>query len=89
MAQRRIGQKVFRFSAKAERQTTLDELGALIDWSLADSVLAALYKARKGEKTWPPWALLQSCRIDQSLGANSRRAAVPQWLNRCRKASKA
>ena len=55
MAQRRIGQDVFRFGAKAERQTTLDELGALIDWSLADSVLAALCKARKGEKGWPSW----------------------------------
>jgi hypothetical protein len=36
MAQRRIGQEGFRFGARAERQTSLDELGALIDWSNAE-----------------------------------------------------
>ena len=56
MPYRRIGQGVFRFGTKAERQTNLDELGALIDWSNADRVLASLYKAVKGEKAWPPLA---------------------------------
>jgi hypothetical protein len=50
MAHRRIGQGVFRFGTKAERQTSLDELGALIDWSNADRVLASLYKAVKGRE---------------------------------------
>jgi hypothetical protein len=45
---------VFRFGTKAERQTSLDELAALIDCSNADRVLASLYKAVKGEKAWPP-----------------------------------
>ena len=60
MAHRRIGQGVFRFGPKAERQTSLDELGALIDWSLADSVLALLYPAAKGEKAWPPLAMFKA-----------------------------
>jgi hypothetical protein len=60
MAHRRIGQGVFRFGTKAERQTSLDELGALIDWSNADRVLASLYKAVKGEKAWPPLAMFKA-----------------------------
>ena len=60
MAHRRIGQEVFRFGTKAERQTSLDELGALIDWSLADEVLASLYPAPKGEKAWPPLAMFKA-----------------------------
>jgi hypothetical protein len=59
MAHRRIGQGVFRFGTKAERQTSLDELGALIDWSNADRVLASLYQAVKGEKAWPPLAMFK------------------------------
>ena len=54
MAHRRIGQEVFRFGAKVERQTSLDEIAALIDWSAADRLLAPLYPAAKGEKAWPP-----------------------------------
>lgn len=60
MAQRRIGQEGFRFGARAERQTSLDELGALIDWTNADQVLARLYPAPKGEKAWPPLAMFQA-----------------------------
>ncbi len=60
MAHRRIGQEVFRFGAKAERQSSLDELGALIDWSVADQVLARLYLAAKGEKAWPPVAMFKA-----------------------------
>jgi hypothetical protein len=36
MAHRRIGQEVFRFGARAERQTSLDELGGLINWPVAE-----------------------------------------------------
>jgi IS5 family transposase len=60
MAQRRIGQEVFRFGAKAERQTSLDALGALIDWSKADQVMASLYPSPKGEKAWPPLAMFKA-----------------------------
>jgi transposase, IS5 family len=60
MAHRRIGQGVFRFGTKAERQTSLDELGALIDWFNADRVLASLYKALKGEKAWPLLAMFKA-----------------------------
>jgi hypothetical protein len=49
MAQRRIGQETFQFGAKAERQTSLDELGSLIDWPIASEPLAALYQSPKGE----------------------------------------
>jgi transposase, IS5 family len=60
MAHRRIGQEVFRFGARAERQTSLDELGALIDWSHAAQVLSSLYPAAKGEKAWPPLAMFKA-----------------------------
>src|SRR6266508_2710218 len=60
MAHRRIGQEVFRFGAKAERQSSLDELGALTDWSHAGQVLARLYLAAKGEKAWPPVAMFKA-----------------------------
>jgi IS5 family transposase len=60
MAQRRIGQEAFRFDAKAGRQTSLDELLALIDWSHAERVLAGLYASAKGEKAWPPLAIFKA-----------------------------
>lgn len=60
MAQRRIGQEAFRFNAKAEGQTNLDALTALIDWSHADLVLSPLYPSAKGEKAWPPLAMFKA-----------------------------
>jgi len=60
MAQQLIGQEGFRFGARAERQTSLDELGALIDRLRADQVLARLYPAPKGEKAWPPLAMFKA-----------------------------
>lgn len=60
MAHRRIGQEVFRFGAKAERQTSLGALAAWIDWSHADFVLEGLYPAAKGEKAWPPLAMFKA-----------------------------
>jgi transposase, IS5 family len=60
MAHRRIGQEVFRFGAKAAHQSSLDELGAVIDWSVADQVLARLYPGPKGEKAWPPLAMFKA-----------------------------
>jgi transposase, IS5 family len=60
MAHRRIGQEGFRFGTKAERQTSLDELGALVDWSHAAEVLSSLYPGPKGEKAWPPLAMFKA-----------------------------
>lgn len=60
MAPRRIGQEVFRFGGKAERQTNLDALAALIDWTQADRLLAGLYPAPKGEKAWPPLSMFKA-----------------------------
>src|ERR1700736_2170325 len=60
MARRRIGQEVFRFGGKAERQTNLDALAALIDWTQADRLLAGLYPAPKGEKAWPPLSMFKA-----------------------------
>ncbi len=60
MAQRRIGQESFHFGAKTLRQTSLDELSALLDWPLAERVLAGLYASAKGEKAWPPLAMFKA-----------------------------
>jgi len=60
MAHRRIGQEAFRFGAKVERQTGLDELHAILDFAPAERVLAGLYPAAKGEKAWPPLAMLKA-----------------------------
>jgi IS5 family transposase len=60
MVRRRIGQEAFRFGVKAERQSSFDELAALLDWSAADFVLAPLYPSAKGEKAWPPLAMFKA-----------------------------
>jgi transposase, IS5 family len=60
MARRQVGQESFRFGAKVERKTSLDELHALIDWAIAQEPLAALYKSPKGEKAWPPLAMFKA-----------------------------
>jgi IS5 family transposase len=60
MAQRRIGQEAFRFTIKAEGQTSLDALSSLIDWAPADRALAGLYPSAKGEKAWPPLAMFKA-----------------------------
>lgn len=51
MARRRMGREVFQFGARAERQTRRDELGSLIDWPLADRVLAWLFPGPKAKFT--------------------------------------
>src|SRR5215470_2616366 len=60
MAQRRIGQEVFRFGNKAERQTSLDSLASLIDFAPAGRALASLYRSAMGEKAWPPLAMFKA-----------------------------
>ncbi|MGC2224184.1 MAG: hypothetical protein WA624_18475 [Methylocella sp.] len=56
MAQRPIGQDSFLFGAKALRQTSLDELAAVIDWSQAGQALAGLYVSEAG----PPLAMFKA-----------------------------
>jgi transposase, IS5 family len=63
MAQRRIGQEVFRFGHKAERQTSLDSLASLIDFAPAERALAGLYPSTLGEKAWPPLAMFKALLI--------------------------
>lgn len=61
MAQRQIGQEAFCFgSATASRRSGLDDLDALIDWSIVREVLAPIYNAPKGEKSWPPLTLFKA-----------------------------
>jgi transposase, IS5 family len=60
MAHRRIGQESLRFGAKAERQMSLDELHAALDFAPAERALAGLYTAAKGEKAWPPLAMFKA-----------------------------
>ena len=60
MAHRRIGQEALRLDARAGRQTSLDELHALLDWAPADRALASVYGAAKGEKAWPPLAMFKA-----------------------------
>ncbi len=74
MALRRIGQEAFRFSAKAEGPSSLDNLAALIDWSHAGQVLAGLYPSAKGEKAWPPLALFKALLL--ATGSRSFRRAA-------------
>jgi transposase, IS5 family len=60
MAHRRIRQEALRFDAKAARQTSLDELHAVLDFVPAERALAGLYAAAKGEKAWPPLAMFKA-----------------------------
>src|SRR3979411_1647221 len=60
MAHRRIGQEALRFDAKDARQTSLDELHAVLDFAPAKRALAGLYAAAKGEKAWPPLAMFKA-----------------------------
>jgi transposase, IS5 family len=60
MAHRRIGQEALRFGAKGERQTSLDELFAVLDFAPAERALASLYPSAKGEKAWPPLAMFKA-----------------------------
>jgi hypothetical protein len=74
MAQRQIGQDSFHFGAKTGRQTSLDELPALLDWPLAELVLAGLYASAKGEKAWPPLAMFKALLL--ATGSRSFRRAA-------------
>lgn len=59
MARRGIGQEEFSFKVITKR-SDLDDLSALIDWSVADALMAPISSAAKGEQGWPPLCLLKA-----------------------------
>ncbi len=61
MSCRRIGQEDFGFGDhRGRRQSSLDDLAGLIDWSRVESQLADVSSAAKGEPAWSPLALFKA-----------------------------
>ena len=50
MPRRRIGKEVFRIGAEAGRRSGLEELSALVEWSLIERLLDLIHCAAKGEQ---------------------------------------
>ena len=63
MPRRRIGQEVFGFGAEMGRRSGLEELSALIEWSVIERLLDRIHCATKGEPAWPPLALFKALLI--------------------------
>ena len=63
MPRRRIGQEVLGFGAEAGRRSALEELSALIEWSVIERLLDRINCAAKGEPAWPPLALFKALLI--------------------------
>ena len=49
-----------RFRGQASRQSSLDELLKLIDWSASSALWSISVIAAKGEPAWPPLALFKA-----------------------------
>ena len=61
MARRRIGQERLRFTDMTSRSTgSLEAIRCMIDWAEIDRPMSAIYTAAKGERAWPPLALLKA-----------------------------
>jgi len=60
MSRRRIGQEAFGFGQGVDCRSSLDELGALLEWSSAERLLCTISNAAKGEPAWPPLALFKA-----------------------------
>lgn len=60
MSRRRIGQETFGFGDSRGRQSSLDELTKLIDWSRIEARLVDISSSAKGEPAWPPLALFKA-----------------------------
>src|SRR5690349_6731587 len=61
MARRQIGQEHLIIEAdRADRQSSLDEMSALIDWAAIDRQLDGIYASARGEAGWPPLSLLKA-----------------------------
>jgi transposase, IS5 family len=64
MSRRKIGQEELVFKARgAMRQSSLDELVRLIDWTPLARELDGINSASKGEPAWPPLALFKALLI--------------------------
>jgi transposase, IS5 family len=64
MSRRQIGQEELIFRArKSTRQSPLDELVRLIDWTPLARDLDGIHCASKGEPAWPPLALFKALLI--------------------------
>ena len=63
MPRRRIGQEVLGFGAEAGRRSALEELSALIEWSVIERLLDRINCAAKGEPAWPPLVLFKALLI--------------------------
>lgn len=59
MARRKIGQERFSFLDGA-KQTELDALDGLVDWSEIDGSMADISCSSKGEQGWPPLCLFKA-----------------------------
>jgi IS5 family transposase len=60
MSRRRIGQETFGFGDSRGRQSSLDELTKLIDWTCIEARLVDISSSAKGEPAWPPLALFKA-----------------------------
>ncbi len=61
MSRRRIGQEAFGFGDCREgRQSSLDELAKLIDWTCVELHLVDISSSAKREPAWPPLALFKA-----------------------------
>ena len=60
MSRRRIGQKSFGFGDRRGRQSSLDELAKLIDWTRVEAQFVDISSSAKGEPAWPPLALFKA-----------------------------
>ncbi len=59
MARRKIGQERFQFF-DGVKQTELDKLDALVDWSEIDRSMADISCSSKGEAGWPPLCMFKA-----------------------------
>lgn len=60
MSRRRIGQESFGWDRRAGRQSSLDDLAGLVDWTPIERQLGDISRAAKGEPAWPPLALFKA-----------------------------
>jgi IS5 family transposase len=60
MAHRTIGQERFGFAERTRPESSLDELGRLINWASVAALLDPLFSAAKGEPAWPPLAMFKA-----------------------------
>ena len=60
MSRRRIGQETFGFGDSRGRQSSLDELAKLIDWTRVEAQFVDISSSAKGEPAWLPLALFKA-----------------------------